>query len=136
MIKLVAIVQCHLVQQRCPGYFCERAFANRTGGFEGLELAPDARKVSFSCGGCCGRALHRKLALLKKEALEHDQIKPAEILVKLSTCITKDNYHGPPCPHLDYLHTLIKKVGLACSNDTHLSKRAVEKRATGTYRKS
>ena len=29
----VVIVQCDLVKQRCSGYFCEKAFTERTGGF-------------------------------------------------------------------------------------------------------
>jgi predicted metal-binding protein len=134
MIKLIAIVQCHLVHQRCPGYFCDRAFVNRTGGFSGLDLSEDVRKISFTCGGCCGRALHRKLALLKKKAKQHDDISADEILVILSSCITKDNYHGPACPHLDYLKVLIQKVGLSFSCDTHLSKKAEEKRSLGIYK--
>jgi len=134
MTKLVAIVQCHLVHQRCPGYFCDRAFTNRTGGFEGIQLATGVRKLSFTCGGCCGRALHRKLILLKKKALQFDQIEAKEILVKLGSCITKDNYHGPPCPHLEYLKVLIQKAGLSFSCDTCISKNAAAKRVKGIYR--
>jgi hypothetical protein len=29
----IAIVQCHIVKERCSGYFCERAFHHRLGGF-------------------------------------------------------------------------------------------------------
>ncbi|MCK5114450.1 MAG: CGGC domain-containing protein, partial [Phycisphaerae bacterium] len=29
----IAIIQCHLVKQRCSGYACESAFDKRTGGF-------------------------------------------------------------------------------------------------------
>jgi len=29
----IVIVQCHIVKERCPGYFCEKAFNERTGGF-------------------------------------------------------------------------------------------------------
>ena len=134
MTKLIAIVQCHLVHQRCPGYFCDRAFVMRSGGFAGLDLPADVRKLSFTCGGCCGRALHRKLVLLKQKALKSDKIEPGEILVKLASCISQDNYHGPACPHLDYLKILIQKAGLTCSCDTHLSKKAEEKRAAGVYR--
>jgi predicted metal-binding protein len=68
MTKVVAVVQCHLVQQRCSGYLCDRSFVTRTDGFQGLDFADDVRKLSFTCGGCCGRALHRKLMHLKKMA--------------------------------------------------------------------
>ena len=135
MTKLVAIVQCHLVHQRCPGYLCDRAFVNRTGGFEGLSLADGVRKLSFTCGGCCGRALHRKLALLKKKAKQMDSIEPGEILVKFASCISADNYHGPPCPHLDYLKELTRKVGLPFSCDTTISRKSEEKRAAGVYKR-
>jgi hypothetical protein len=29
----LVIVQCHIVKERCPGYLCEKAFYERTGGF-------------------------------------------------------------------------------------------------------
>lgn len=134
MIKLIAIVQCHLVHQRCPGYFCDRAFVNRTGGFEGLDISNNTRKLSFTCGGCCGRALHRKLTLLKRKAKKYDNIEAEEILVKLASCISKDNYHGPACPHLGYLTTLIEKTGLHFSYDTHISEKSITKRASGIYK--
>lgn len=134
MTKLVAIVQCHLVVESCPGYFCEQAFTQRDGGFAGLDLPAGVRMLSLSCGGCCGRALHRKLALLKRKAKESGGIEPDEILVTLASCITKDNYHGPVCPHLDYLKTLIDKVGLRYSCDTQISTRAAARRAAGEYK--
>lgn len=133
MIKLVAIVQCHLVHERCPGYFCDKSFVERTGGFEGLEMTPEVRKLSFTCGGCCGRALHRKLVHLKKKAKSADSIAPEEILVKLASCITTDNYHGPACPHLDYLETIVQKAGLTSSRHTNLSKTAEKRREAGIY---
>jgi len=136
MIKLIAIVQCHLVHQRCPGYFCDRAFVYRTGGFEGLDLAEDVRKLSFTCGGCCGRALHRKLSLLKRKALQTDNIGAEEILVKLASCISRDNYHGPACPNMEYLKELILKTGISFSCDTHISKKATAKRAAGIYKET
>ncbi|MBI4652481.1 CGGC domain-containing protein [Candidatus Desantisbacteria bacterium] len=134
MIKLIAIVQCHIVHERCPGYFCDRAFVKRTWGFEGLDLDNAVRKLSFTCGGCCGRALHRKLILLKKKAKQHDSIEDGEILVKLGSCISKNNYHGPVCPHLNYIKELIQKTGLAFSCDTHISKKAEAGRTAGIYK--
>ena len=133
MIKLIAVVQCHLVSQRCPGYFCDRAFVNRSGGFARLDLAPDVRKLSFTCGGCCGRALHRKLVLIKQKALKHDAIASEEILVKLASCISKDNYHGLVCPHLAYLKKLIAKAGLPFSCHTAISSKAEKRRQEGIY---
>lgn len=33
--EYLVIVQCHLVMPRCSGYFCEKAFRERLGGFAG-----------------------------------------------------------------------------------------------------
>jgi len=29
----IAVVQCDIVKERCSGYYCEKAFHERTGGF-------------------------------------------------------------------------------------------------------
>ena len=129
----VAVVQCHLAVQRCSGFFCEKALHERTGGFAGY--APDAplRALFMTCGGCCGRALHRKLGHLVKKLGAKEGVGKEKIVVHLSTCITKDSYHGPPCPHLAYLKTLIAKLGLDVCEDTWISKRAEQRRAEGVY---
>jgi len=132
--EYVAIVQCHLVKQRCSGYFCEKAFHERTGGFSSLERDKAYRTLYLTCGGCCGRALHRKLSNLvhkikMKEGMERDKI-----IVQLSSCITRDNYHGPACPHLAYLKELIGKLGLDVNEDTSISLKAEERRRAGIYK--
>ena len=129
----VVIVQCHLVMQRCSGFFCEKAFHDRTGGFAGYAKDLPLRVVHMTCGGCCGRALHRKLSNLARKAQAKDSIGKEQIVVHLSSCITKDNYHGPPCPHLGYLKTLVAKLGLDVREDTWISKRAEQRRADGVY---
>jgi predicted metal-binding protein len=133
MIKLIAIVQCDITTERCPGFFCDRAFVNRTGGFEKIDCGRDTRKITISCGGCCGKAVHRKLSLLVRKAKKHDNIEKDEILVKLASCITKDNYHGPKCPNLDYIVKLVEKLGMNLSFDTHISKKSEERRQSGAY---
>ena len=135
MIKLIAIVQCDITLERCPGFFCDRAFVNKTGGFEKIDYDKNTRKLNISCGGCCGKAIHRKLSLLAQKAKKHDNIEKDEILVKLASCITKDNYHGPKCPNLAYITKLIKGLGMNLSLDTHISKKAEERRAAGVYGK-
>jgi predicted metal-binding protein len=129
----IAIVQCHIVKERCPGFFCERSFHQRTGGFADFSKDRLYRVVHITCGGCCGRAMHRKLALLAQKAERFDQVPRNQILVKLASCVTRDNYHGPACPHLDYLTTLIDKLNLDYSLDTHISNKAQERRAAGIY---
>lgn len=133
MFKLIAIIQCDITLERCPGYFCDRAFVNKTGGFEKIEYDQNTRKLNISCGGCCGKAIQRKLSLLARKAKKFDNIEKDEILVKLASCITKENYHGPKCPHLDYIVKLIEKLGMQYSFDTAISKKAEERRASGIY---
>ena len=63
----IVIVQCHIVKGRCSGYFCEKAFHERSGGFSGYSAEKTYRTLYLTCGGCCGRALHRKLSHLISE---------------------------------------------------------------------
>jgi len=131
--EYLVIVQCHLVMQRCSGYFCEKAFHERLGGFAGYPPDKAYRVLNMTCGGCCGRALHRKLGNLVQKIKAKEGVEKERIVVHLSSCITKDNYHGPPCPHLDYLKALVAKLGLEVREDTWVSKRAEQRRAEGIY---
>lgn len=133
MVKYIVIVQCHLVTQRCSGYYCEQAFQRREGGFAQYPAERPFRTLYLSCGGCCGRAVQRKLSHLCQVLKKQEQIEKPEIAVQLSSCITNDNYHGPPCPHLDYLRTLITRLGLTVFDGTHLSTLAEQRRAEGRY---
>ena len=129
----IVIVQCHLVMQRCSGYFCEKAFHDRVGGFADYAPGKAYRTLFMTCGGCCGRALHRKLSNLVRKIKAKENVEKEQIVVHLSSCITKDNYHGPPCPHLDYLKALIATLGVDVREDTWVSKRAEQRRAEGIY---
>ncbi|PLY04066.1 MAG: CGGC domain-containing protein [Desulfuromonas sp.] len=131
----LVVVQCHIVKQRCSGYLCERAFHERSGGFQIHPKESSIRFLSLTCGGCCGRALHRKLGNLVRMANNKEGITRERILVRFSSCITKDNYHGPPCPHLDYLKELVRKLELACAEDTVISAKSERLRATGVYKR-
>jgi predicted metal-binding protein len=130
----IAVVQCYLVKQRCSGYFCEKAFHERTGGFSGYAPDRQYRTLHLTCGGCCGRPLHRKLSNLIHKIKDKEEIEKDRIIVQLSSCITKDNYHGPPCPHLDYLKELIARLGLDVSENTSISQTSEERRKSGVYR--
>ena len=130
----IVIVQCDIVKQRCSGAKCESAFHERTGGFADLPKDQAYRTLYMTCGGCCGRALHRKLTHLAK-SLKGQKITKDRIRVQLSSCITRDNYHGPACPHLDYLKTLIQRVGLEAREDTSITAKAEERRKTGVYQR-
>lgn len=132
--EYIAIVQCDLVMQRCSGYFCEKAFHERTGGFSAYPAENSYRTIYMTCGGCCGRALHRKLSNLLQKLKAREGIEKDKVVVQLSSCITKDSYHGPPCPHLDYLKELISKLKLDICEDTNISKKSEKLRQDGVYK--
>jgi predicted metal-binding protein len=130
----LVVVQCDIVMERCSGYYCEKAFHERTGGFARLTKEKAYRTLYMTCGGCCGRATHRKLSNLANRLMKEDQIDKSRIGVMLASCITKDNYHAPPCPHLAYLRELIAKLELDVFDDTFLHKIAQSRRAEGRHK--
>ena len=129
----VVIVQCHIVKERCPGYNCEKAFHERTGGFAAYPKEKTYRTIHLTCGGCCGRALHRKLSNLTRRIKKQEGIGKDRIVVQLSSCITKDNFHAPPCPHLHYLRTLIARLRLDVREDTFINETSEKRRKEGLY---
>lgn len=129
----IVIVQCHIVKERCPGYICEKAFHERTGGFTDYPKDKDYRKINLTCGGCCGRAVHRKLSNLIRMIKKKEGITKDRIVVQLSSCITKNNFHAPPCPHLSYLKTLFARLGLDVCEDTHIDEKSEKRRKAGVY---
>ncbi len=131
----VVVVQCHIVKERCSGYFCEYAFSERTGAFSGYPADGQIRFLSLTCGGCCGRAVHRKLAHLVKRIAEKENIEKDSIGVHLSSCIAFDSYHGPECPHKDYLKTMIcEKLGLDLVEGSRISELAEKRRKEWRYK--
>ncbi len=130
----IAVIQCHLVKQRCSGYFCEKAFNERSGEFLTYAGKENLRILYMTCGGCCGRATHRKLANLIRMSKKRENITKDQIVVHLASCITNDNYHGPPCPHLDYLKELIAKLSLDLVEGTNISPKAEARRLEGKYK--
>jgi len=129
----VVIVQCHIVKERCSGYNCERAFHERTGGFAAYPKDKAYRTLNMTCGGCCGRAVHRKLSNLLRKIKKEEDIGKDRIVVQLSSCMTKDNFHSSPCPHLDYLKGLIAKLGLDMREDTFIYEKSEKRRKEGLY---
>jgi len=129
----IVVVQCEIVKERCSGYFCEKAFHERADGFAAYVKDKPYRIIYLTCGGCCGRAVQRKLThlarlLKKQEGLDRDRI-----VVQLSSCITKDNFHSPRCMFADYMKELIARAGFECREDTHLSPKAEGRRVKGVY---
>lgn len=131
--EYIVIVQCDLVMQRCSGYFCEKAFHERSGGFAVFPKEKSYRTVYLTCGGCCGRAVQRKLSHLLRKLLKAEGMTKDRVAVQLASCITKDNFHAPPCPHLDYLRTMIARLGLDVYQDTRISELSETRRREGRY---
>jgi predicted metal-binding protein len=131
--EYVVVVQCDIVKQRCSGYFCEKAFNQRTGGFVDYPKDKSYRVINMSCGGCCGRAVHRKLTHLVRRIKKEEGIEKDRIVVHLSSCITRDNYHGPPCPHLEYIEKLVARIGLDVLHDTIINQKSRRRRKAGLY---
>ncbi len=132
MSKLVVIIQCDTVQQRCSGYNCTHAFYSRDGKFAGYDA--DTHYMSFTCGGCSGGALTVKLENLARR-LKRFKEDGQEVIVHFSTCMVSDNSHKPPCPHLDYIKQILtKKKFTKFVNGTYISKTASKRRADGIYK--
>lgn len=129
----LAVVQCHIVKQRCSGYSCERAFHERTGGFAEYPKDKAYRMLYLTCGGCCGQAIYRKLGHLLRKLKKQEKIEKDRIVVQLSSCITRHNHHGPPCPHLDLLKDLIGKLGVDVREDTLVNPLSEQRRQEGLY---
>jgi predicted metal-binding protein len=131
--EYLVVVQCHIVKERCPGYLCEKALHEHTGAYADLPEGKPLRRINLTCGGCCGRALHRKLTNLARTIKKKEGIEKGQILIQFSTCMTKDNYHAPPCPHLAYLTTLVERAGLALLTDTVICETSEKRRQEGLY---
>ena len=129
----LVIVQCEIAMQRCSGYFCEKAFHERTGSFAVYPKEKSYRTIYFTCGGCCGRATQRKVAHLLRQLQKQEQVPKDRVVVQLASCITKDNFHAPPCPHLDYLRTLIARLGVEVHDDTRVSDLSESRRRDGPW---
>ncbi len=130
MGKLIVVIQCHLVTNRCSGYNCMRAFYRRGGAFQ--PYGGEDRYLLMTCGGCCGAEIAAKLEdLAKHNRCSGDN---DEIIVHLASCVCSDNYHRPPCPHLEYIVSLIKRKGYSVVLGSYISKKTSSKRQAGIYR--
>ena len=131
----IVVVQCDIVMERCSGYYCEKAFNERGGGFAVYPREKTYRTLYLTCGGCCGRAVHRKVYDLIAAIREEEGVKKDRIAVHLSSCVTKESYHGPKCPHVDYLKTMIEeKLSLDLIDATTISRTSEGLRKEGVYK--
>ncbi len=131
-IKCVAVVQCAVAHERCPGTKCAGTFVARQDYFAGY--GPEAKYyVAFECGGCPGRRVGRLVSTLKKQAKKHYGIEPGQIVVHLATCVVSDNGHYPPCPHVKDIRAMIARKGFHFVEGSYVSAGAAKKREAGVY---
>ena len=129
----VVVVQCQIVKERCSGYYCEHAFSERSGLFTEYPKG-EQRYLSMSCGGCCGRAVLPKLSSLIKQIKKKEKIEKDRIVVHLSSCISFESYHAPPCPHKEYIKTLIgDRLGLDLVEGSKITDLTDKRRREGKY---
>lgn len=131
-IKLIGIVQCDVAKERCSGLACINSFDKRIDAFERYE-AGGIMAVPFNCGGAPGRRIGRSVAHLARRAEHKAGIKKEEIVIHLSSCMVTDNGHYPPCPHLDYIKTMLKRKGFRVRQGSYKSKTAERRRGEGRY---
>jgi len=130
--RLIGIVQCDIAKERCSGLACINSFDKRIDAFEGYEET-DIMAVPFNCGGCPGRRIGRSAAHLARRAEHKAGIKKEEIVIHLASCITTDNGHYPPCPHLGYITLMLERKGFRLRKGSYKSKTAERRRTEGRY---
>lgn len=95
----VGIIRCMMTEDYCPGTKDFKAVHEKTGSFEGIE--EDIEIVGFiNCGGCPGK----KSVLRARQLVERG----ADTIV-FTSCITKGNPIGYPCPFAKKMQELIAK---------------------------
>ena len=129
----LVVIQCDIARERCSGYFCEKALHERSGGFAGYPKEKSYRTLYLTCGGCCGLAVHRLLTDFVRRIKKAEGIEKDRIAVQLSSCMAKDNFHGPPCPHLEYIKGLIARIGLDIAEGTQIVEQSQQRRQAGVY---
>ena len=133
--KCVAVIQCSVSHERCPGAKCAGAFAQRNDYFAGYG-ADAAYYVPFGCGGCPGRRVGRLLSCLKKNMKKQHNVEADQIVVHLASCVIGDNGHYTPCPFAKDIKTMIARKGLHFVEGSLYSRGpgSVKKREAGEYK--
>jgi predicted metal-binding protein len=131
----IVVVQCEIAKQRCSGYHCERAFHQRTGGFAAYPKEREHRVLTLTCGGCCGKAVQRKLTHLARKIKKNEGVERDRIVVQLASCITRDNAHSPRCLFTEYMKDIIARTGIECREDTHVNAKSEGRRASGKWKR-
>ena len=132
-IKLIGIIQCDFAKERCSGFACVNSFTMRIDAFTKYPKDSGIMAVPFNCGGCPGRRISRTVSNLVKRAKKKAEIEKDEIVIHLASCMVTDNGHYPPCPHLDYIATILKRKGMKVKKGSYKSKTATARREAGRY---
>lgn len=130
MAKLVVIIQCDIVQKKCVGYACMKSFYERSDRFTGYDA--DTKYMTITCGGCCGAGVAGKIEDLNRKLKRWGDDR-RDVVVHLASCVVSDNYHRPPCPHRDYIKTIVERKGYPVIFGSYISKTAEKKRQDGIY---
>lgn len=118
--------------KKCIGYACMKSFYNREGKFS--DYGDDTNYMTITCGGCCGASLSGKIEDLNRK-LRRWGDDSKDVVFHLASCIVSDNYHRPPCPHKDYIRSIIERKGYPVVAGSYISKTAAKKREAGIYEK-
>ncbi len=100
-MKKAGIIRCQQTEDMCPGTSC---FKVAKGGKLAFEKTGPVEIVGvLSCGGCPGKRAVTRAKLMVDRG--------AEIIV-LSSCISRGNPVGFPCPHYEMIkEAIVKKIG-------------------------
>lgn len=131
MSKLIVVIQCDIVQKKCIGYACMKSFYDRAGKFADYDA--DTRYMTVTCGGCCGASIAAKLEDLNRKLKRWGDEKK-DVVIHLASCVVSDNYHRPPCPHKDYIKSIVERKGYPVILGSYISKIAYKKRQAGIYK--
>lgn len=131
MSKLIVVIQCDIVQKKCVGYPCMKSFYERTGKFS--EYEADCRYMTLTCGGCCGAGVAGKIEDLNRKLKRYGEER-SDVIFHLASCVVSDNYHRPPCPHKEYIKSIVERKGYPVILGSYISKTAERKRQEGIYK--
>lgn len=95
----VGLIRCLQTEDMCPGTTDFMVIKNKKGAFEGIEEEIEIIGVN-TCGGCPGK---------KAVARAQEMVKRGADTIVLTSCITKGNPIGFPCPNADKIKEAIKK---------------------------
>lgn len=98
----IGLIRCRQTEDMCPGTMDFKVIREKKCAFEGVE--EDIEIIGMvSCGGCPG-----KMAVKRAE----EMVKRGANTIVLTSCITKGNPIGFPCPHAKQIKEAIeKKIG-------------------------